>query len=37
MNYLGYGYGTAIGAVYATLHPDSIRSMVPDGGVPAKG
>lgn len=34
MNYLGYSYGTAIGALYATYYPDSVRSMVLDGGVP---
>lgn len=34
LNYLGYSYGTAIGAVYATLYPDSIRSMILDGAVP---
>jgi len=34
LNYLGYSYGTAIGSVYATLFPNSIRSMVLDGAVP---
>ena len=34
LNYLGYSYGTAIGSVYATLFPDSIRSMILDAAVP---
>ncbi len=34
LNYLGYSYGTAIGSVYATIFPDTIRSMVLDGAVP---
>jgi len=34
LNYFGASYGTAIGSVYATLFPESIRSMVLDGAVP---
>ncbi|MFK8025067.1 MAG: alpha/beta fold hydrolase [Ilumatobacter sp.] len=34
LNYYGASYGTAIGSVYATLFPDSIRSMVLDAAVP---
>ena len=33
LNYLGFSYGTAIGAVYASLHPDRVRAMVLDGSV----
>ena len=32
-DYLGYSYGTLLGAVYAQLFPDKIRSMVLDGAV----
>ena len=33
LNYLGFSYGTAIGAVYASLYPDRVRAMVLDGSV----
>ena len=33
MNYLGFSYGTQLGAVYAHLYPTHIRSMVLDGAV----
>jgi pimeloyl-ACP methyl ester carboxylesterase len=33
LSYLGYSYGTMIGAVYATLYPDRIRALVLDGAV----
>lgn len=33
LNYLGYSYGTVIGAVYAQQFPDRIRTMVLDGAV----
>ncbi len=33
LTYLGYSYGTAIGAVYATLFPDNVRALVLDGSV----
>ncbi|MGH3648813.1 MAG: alpha/beta hydrolase, partial [Micromonosporaceae bacterium] len=37
LTYLGYSYGTLLGAVYAKLFPDRIRAMVLDGAVdPAK-
>ena len=32
-DYLGYSYGTLLGAVYAQIFPDKIRSMVLDGAV----
>jgi pimeloyl-ACP methyl ester carboxylesterase len=32
-DYLGYSYGTQLGAVYAQLFPATIRSMVLDGAV----
>lgn len=32
LNYVGYSYGTSIGAVYADMFPGSIRAMVLDGG-----
>lgn len=32
INYVGYSYGTSIGAVYAEMFPSHIRSMVLDGG-----
>lgn len=34
ISYLGKSYGTAIGAIYATMFPDSIRSVILDGAVP---
>jgi pimeloyl-ACP methyl ester carboxylesterase len=33
LNYVGFSYGTAIGATYATLFPDRVRAMVLDGSV----
>jgi pimeloyl-ACP methyl ester carboxylesterase len=38
LTYLGYSYGTLLGAVYATLYPDRVRAFVLDGAVdPAAG
>jgi pimeloyl-ACP methyl ester carboxylesterase len=36
LTYLGYSYGTLLGAVYAQLHPTSIRAMVLDGAIDPK-
>lgn len=33
INYLGYSYGTLLGALYAQRYPDHIRTMVLDGAV----
>jgi pimeloyl-ACP methyl ester carboxylesterase len=33
LNYVGFSYGTAIGATYATMFPDRLRAMVLDGSV----
>ncbi|UXA11434.1 alpha/beta hydrolase [Mycobacterium sp. SMC-8] len=33
INYLGFSYGTQLGAVYATRYPDRVRAMVLDGAV----
>ncbi|MEC4613636.1 alpha/beta hydrolase [Tsukamurella tyrosinosolvens] len=33
LTYLGYSYGTLIGAVYAETFPDRVRAMVLDGAV----
>ena len=33
LTYLGYSYGTAIGAAYATMFPGSSRALVLDGSV----
>jgi len=33
INYYGFSYGTYIGQVYATMHPDRVRRMVLDGNV----
>lgn len=33
LNYLGYSYGTLLGATYAQLFPKNIRAMVLDGAV----
>src|SRR6185369_7518588 len=33
LNYLGFSYGTLLGAVYAELFPKNIRAMVLDGAV----
>ena len=36
LTYLGFSYGTAIGAVYATLYPQNARALVLDGSVSPK-
>jgi len=36
INYYGFSYGTYLGQVYATLHPDRVRRMVFDGVVNPK-
>ena len=36
MNYLGFSYGTELGAVYAHLFPNSIRAAALDGAVDPK-
>ncbi len=33
LSYLGFSYGTLLGAVYAQLFPDRIRAMVLDGAI----
>jgi pimeloyl-ACP methyl ester carboxylesterase len=33
INYLGFSYGTELGAVYAERYPDRVRAMVMDGAV----
>ena len=33
ISYLGFSYGTVLGALYATLYPDRVRAMVLDGAV----
>ncbi len=33
LTYLGFSYGTEVGAVYATLFPNHVRAMVLDGAV----
>ncbi|HEX2283590.1 MAG TPA: alpha/beta hydrolase [Mycobacterium sp.] len=33
INYLGFSYGTKLGAVYAERYPDRVRAMVLDGAV----
>jgi pimeloyl-ACP methyl ester carboxylesterase len=33
LNYLGFSYGTAIGATYATMFGENVRAMVLDGAV----
>jgi pimeloyl-ACP methyl ester carboxylesterase len=35
-SYLGYSYGTLLGATYAQLHPDKVRALVLDGAVDPK-
>lgn len=37
LNYLGYSYGTVLGATFANLFPNDVRSMVLDGTVDFKG
>lgn len=36
LNFLGYSYGTSIGATYAAMFPKNIRAMVLDGSVSPK-
>jgi pimeloyl-ACP methyl ester carboxylesterase len=36
LSYLGYSYGTLLGATYAQLYPTNIRAMVLDGAVDPK-
>ena len=36
INFYGFSYGTYLGQVYATLHPDRVRRMVLDGNVDAR-
>ena len=33
LDYLGYSYGTSLGAVYATLYPNSVGHLILDGAV----
>ena len=33
ITYLGYSYGTILGAIYADLFPDKVRALVLDGAV----
>ncbi len=33
LDYLGYSYGTALGAVYAMAHPDGVGQFVLDGAI----
>ena len=33
LTYLGYSYGTSIGAAYLQAHPDRVRAMVLDGAI----
>jgi pimeloyl-ACP methyl ester carboxylesterase len=33
LTYLGYGYGTQIGATYAEAFPKNVRAMILDGGI----
>lgn len=38
LTYLGYSYGTLLGAVYAHIYPESVRALVLDGAVdPSRG
>ncbi len=37
INYLGYSYGTYLGAVYGTLFPERVRRMVLDSAVNPEG
>lgn len=37
LTYLGYSYGTLLGAVYAHLYPEHVRAMVLDGAVDPAG
>jgi pimeloyl-ACP methyl ester carboxylesterase len=33
LSYLGYSYGTAVGAVYTDMFPDRVRALVLDGAI----
>ena len=33
ISYVGFSYGTLVGAVYADLFPQHVRAMVPDGAI----
>jgi pimeloyl-ACP methyl ester carboxylesterase len=33
ISYLGFSYGTALGATYASLYPERVRAMVLDGAI----
>ncbi|MFZ8420372.1 alpha/beta fold hydrolase, partial [Staphylococcus aureus] len=33
LNYLGFSYGTLLGATYAGLFPERVNRMVLDGGI----
>jgi pimeloyl-ACP methyl ester carboxylesterase len=37
LNYMGFSYGTVIGAIYANLFPTKVRAMVLDGTADPKG
>jgi pimeloyl-ACP methyl ester carboxylesterase len=37
LNYMGFSYGTVIGAIYANLFPDKVRTMVLDGSLDFAG
>ena len=37
LNFYGYSYGTYLGQVYATLHPDKVRRFVLDSNVDPRG
>ncbi len=37
LNYVGYSYGTVIGAIYANLFPRGVRAMVLDGSLDFAG
>ncbi|HXA60669.1 MAG TPA: alpha/beta hydrolase [Streptosporangiaceae bacterium] len=37
INYYGFSYGTYLGQVYASLHPDRVRRMVLDSNVDPRG
>ncbi|AGZ41788.1 alpha/beta hydrolase [Actinoplanes friuliensis] len=37
INFYGFSYGTYLGQVYSTLHPDRVRRMVLDGNVDPRG
>jgi len=37
INFYGFSYGTYLGQVYSTLHPERVRRMVLDGNVDPRG